>query len=247
MKDHAQENVLENSGSNLSTLAVLPPSLTAMVVCLFAANWQAPMAAFFAFSFLSLLWGKNWRRFCLTFAYPIVFIVFGALIVVVEVSFSPFAIGLAPNAKELYVLTAARPLGCMACLLSIILLVPSWRLFSDLSRYGMPELISELSVFSINLIEAAGRSFWRVGIAQSSRLGGHSFRSSVQCLSFLFFNFFIRAFRQAETMERALYSRGYQGKLKLMPVQSKSDLFPMLSLYGATIFVAVIQLVGGGG
>lgn len=242
MKDHAQENVLENVGTSLSTLAVLPPSLTAMVACLFATDWHAPMAAFFAFSLLSLVWGRNWRRFILTFAYPLLFIIFGALVVIVDVNLQPFSLQLVPEARYLYIMTAARPMGCMACLLTIILLVPSWRLFSDLSRYGMPELIGELSIFSINMIETAGRSFWRVGIAQSSRLGGYNFRSSVKCLSYLFFNFFLRAFRQAETMERALYARGYHGKLKLMPIESKSALFPTITLYGAALLVVLTQL-----
>ncbi len=243
MKDHPQEKVLENSRAGLSTISVLPPSLTAMVACLFATDWYAPMAAFFAFTLLSLIWGRNWRHLCVTFAYPLLFIVLGALVVIIDFDFSPIGVKLIPNAREMYLLTAARPLGCMACLLSIILLVPSWRLFSDLSRYGMPELISELSVFSINLIESAGRSFWRVGVAQSSRLGGNSLASSVKCLSYLFFNFFLRAFRQAETMERALYSRGYQGKLKLLPQKSKVNWGAALSLYLAAGGVVMIQLL----
>ena len=242
MKDHSQEQVLEHSGIALGTLAVLPPSLTAMVVCLFAANWQTPMAAFFAFSLLALAWGNNWRRFLLIITYPLLFILLGALVVVVDITFWPFSLSFAPNARELYLLTAARPLGCTACLLCTILLVPSWRLFSDLGRWGLPELIGELSIFSINLIEAAGRSFWRVGVAQSSRLGGHSLRSSLQCLSYLFFNFFLRAFRQAENMGRALDARGYQGKLKLMPVQERSSRGPALTLYGAALLILLLEL-----
>jgi cobalt/nickel transport system permease protein len=240
MGESAQNNVSRLNGGQLNTLSVLPPALLAMGVCLFATDWRAPLAAFVLFNLLSLLLGKNWRRFLLVFAYPFAFTLLGALVVIVDVRLSPFSVFLVPHARKVYILTAARPLGSMACLLSIVLLVPPWRLFSDLSRYGMPGLISELSIFSVNLIGTSGRAFWRGGVAQSARLGGHSFRSALQCLSYLLFNFFIRAFKQAEIMEMALYSRCYNGNLKLMPMRTDGPGWPAMALYlavGVVIFV----------
>lgn len=110
-----------------------------------------------------------------------------------------------------------RALAAVSCMYFISLNTTMHDLLMFFRRWKCPIILVSLMEliyrYVFVLLDEAGR----IKTAQSSRLGYHTFRSSIQSAGTLFASLFLRAYLRCDRVYSALESRGYQGNINMLP------------------------------
>lgn len=157
---------------------------------------------------------------------PAAFIGMSLLAIVVHVSTEPAGAFLAVGPWYLSVLQegpkqaaelAARAVGSVSVLYFLALSTPLTDFFYVLERMKCPALVMELMLLIYRFIFL----LWSIAAglfeAAESRMGNRTFSGAVRTAGQLFATLFVCAIRRAQALYDAMESRGYDGRIRVLP------------------------------
>lgn len=215
-------------------------AMLTMLVCVLFGELVTSLAVLAVMTVSIIMLAKvNWRFFLKLFSLPCGFLLVGIVAILVSFSLQPVNFLYALKIGKLYIGIQAeglelagklffKALGAVSCLYFLALTTPMTEIIMVLRKFKIPVLFLELMEliyrFIFVLLETAGK----IHLAQNSRWGYSSFRSSYRSLGILICNLFARAFWRSKISFIALNSRGYTGHIKVLQPQytvSRKNIF----------------------
>lgn len=121
------------------------------------------------------------------------------------------------------VYTFMRVLGCLPCLGFLALTTPIAKIINCLRKIKIPKILIEIALLMYNTIFIFLNEIDTMQKAQESRLGYHSYWSSIKSLAALISIIFLRSLDKSETLQYSLDSRGYSGELPVYEPRKRDD------------------------
>ena len=121
------------------------------------------------------------------------------------------------------VYTFMRVLGCLHCLVFLALTTPIAKIINCLRKIKIPKILIEIALLMYNTIFIFLNEIDTMQKAQESRLGYHSYWSSIKSLAALISIIFLRSLDKSETLQYSLDSRGYSGELPVYEPRKRDD------------------------
>ncbi len=112
---------------------------------------------------------------------------------------------------------AVSALGAVSCMYFLALSTPLTDIFFVLEKIKCPFLIIELMLLIYRFVFLLWSIAGELNQAADSRLGNITFFKSVRTTGQMFATLFIRALRRSSALYDAMESRGYNGKIHVLP------------------------------
>lgn len=112
---------------------------------------------------------------------------------------------------------AASAFGAVSCLYFLALSTPLTDIFYVLEKIKCPFLIIELMLLIYRFIFLLWAVAGELTKAADSRLGNINFKTSVRTSGQMFATLFIRALKRSSAIYDAMESRGYHGRINVLP------------------------------
>ena len=119
------------------------------------------------------------------------------------------------DAYNLAVLTFFRVFACFSCLGFMSLTTPINDFLHALAKVHVPKIFIELSMLMYNIIFIFLEEVETMRNAQKSRLGFNGYMNSFKSLGSIIANLFFKSLEKAESLQRTLESRGYNGEIPI--------------------------------
>lgn len=139
---------------------------------------------------------------------------------------------------------AARALACLSCLYFFSFNTPMAHFFSMLERSPLPKVITSLMELIYRYIFILLDEALRINVAQHSRLGYGSFKSSLYCVSLLAGSLFIRSYDRALRAYAALESRCFEGSVGFHGTELSGGGYFYLVGAAFAVFLIIIGIFG---
>ena len=153
---------------------------------------------------------------------PMVFLVLTCLFLVFffgkgEVLYETGIFGIVVTSDSLHygVYTFFRVMGCLPILGFLALTTPIAKVLHCLDTLKVPKVVIEIALLMYNTIFIFLNEIDTMQKAQETRLGYHSYWSSLKSLGALISTIFLRSLDKSETLQHSLDSRGYSGELPI--------------------------------
>ena len=118
---------------------------------------------------------------------------------------------------------AASAFGAVSCLYFLALSTPLTDIFYVLEKLKCPFLIIELMLLIYRFVFILWSVAGELGKAADSRLGNLDFKTAVRTSGQMFATLFIRALKRSSAIYDAMESRGYNGRINVLPGFRKKD------------------------
>ena len=157
-----------------------------------------------------------------------------------RIAVGPLWVASSPAQIEQAILIFCRTMGAMSALNSLTLTTPLIDLITLWQRWRVPELIIDLMTIMYRFIFVLLDTLNQMTTAQACRLGrAGTYARRMNNTALLGSRLFINAFQRSQQLETALRSRGYDGTLRVLPLQYKTGLPVMI---WAAVLVACIAI-----
>ncbi len=123
-----------------------------------------------------------------------------------------------PESLTLAIHVLTRSLGCVAALNFLILTTPLVDLIELLRRMRMPDGLIDVMALTYRAIFILLDSLERMMTAQDARLGYSTARTTMRSAALLGSQLFLDAYRRSQRIQTALESRGFDGSLRVLPL-----------------------------
>jgi len=176
------------------------------------------------------------RAYAKVAAGPMAFLAVGVLPLLVSIEFGGawlVSFQLAPNGVELALRITGRSLAAVSCLLFLSLSTPVPQILGVLRAARIPAVVTEVALLIYRDIWVFIDTVGGIRVAQASRLGYRTLRSSYRSLAMLGASFFGQALQRARAMDHGLQARNWQGELRVL------DDGAAVSLAGLAVVVSV--------
>lgn len=150
---------------------------------------------------------------------PLAFLAVGVPPLLIAVEFGGVwlvSFHLAPDGVELALRVTARSLAAVSCLLFLSLSTPVPQILRVLRAAGVPTVVTEVALLIYRDIWVFIDTVGAIHMAQASRLGYRTLRSSYRSLAMLVASFFGQALQRARAMDHGLQARNWQGELRVL-------------------------------
>ena len=192
-----------------------------LIVTLALDNLYFDVFIFIVMSFIILAIARISLRSYLKFlSIPMVFLVLTCLFLVFffgkgEVLYETGIFGIVVTEDSLHygVYTFFRVMGCLPILGFLALTTPIAKVLHCLDTLKVPKVVIEIALLMYNTIFIFLNEIDTMQKAQETRLGYHSYWSSLKSLGALISTIFLRSLDKSETLQHSLDSRGYSGEL----------------------------------
>ncbi|MGN0177577.1 MAG: cobalt ECF transporter T component CbiQ [Methanobrevibacter sp.] len=134
-----------------------------------------------------------------------------------------FGIVVTTDSLHYGVYTFMRVLGCLPCLGFLALTTPIANILNCLRTLKVPKILIEIALLMYNTIFIFLNEIDTMQKAQETRLGYHSYFSSIKSLGALVSTIFLRSLDKSETLQHSLDSRGYYGELPVYKPRKRDD------------------------
>lgn len=203
-------------------------SISTMLTCLLVNDIVVSIIVLLIMAFLIVAKGKvQLKIFVRLLLIPSIFILASILAIIFSTSNAPQGfllslkivgthIGITRTGIILGIKLFLRTLGAVSCLYFLSLTTPMIDVISTMRRLKIPALLLELMSMIYRLVFIFIETADAIFIAQSSRLGYSSMRTSFMSFSALVSALFLRSYHRAEELYIALEARGYDGELKVL-------------------------------
>lgn len=235
-------------------------ALAGIVICLWANSFA--MSVIIAAVMLTLIMcagGTKWKDVRQLLTIPAAFVVIGSAAIALSIGNSAenmsasfhiggLYIGLGIGGAETAFRVMLKCFGSVSCMYFLSLTTPMADLFGLLRNSIIPNFIVEIMELIYRYIFVLYDAANRMYIAQDSRLGYSTLKTSYHSTGFLAANLFVRAYRQAEKTYTAMEARGYDGEIELSKgeyTRKASQYISMLSLVVILVVLAVICKIYG--
>lgn len=131
---------------------------------------------------------------------------------------------------NLGLLVVSRVLSGTSCLFFLAFTTPMAELFSVLQLLRIPDIVIELMMMIYRYIFVVLEEAGSMQHAQKMRLGYSGFKRSLDSVSLLASNLFIRAWDRGEKLYVAMNSRCYNGRITLLEEDKTLPRLPLLGL-----------------
>lgn len=219
-------------------------TLLTLFVCLWTDNLLLSCIVIFVNVFLSCFkGGLPLSSILKTFKAPLTFLLLGVITIAFEFGNSPdylwkiniaaFYMGIHKASLLKAIHLFFKALGAVSCLFFLSLNTPLKDILSALESLKLPRLFLDLSEliyrFIFTLLETADEIY----LAQASRQGYGTFTQSYKSLGLLIASVFTKAYKKSDDVYEALLSRGYEGELKVLHEDYKSNnwIYPLAIFY----------------
>ena len=192
-----------------------------LIVTLALDNLYFDVFIFIVMSFIILAIARiNLRSYLKFLSIPMVFLVLTCLFLVFffgkgEVLYETGIFGIVVTEDSLHygVYTFFRVMGCLPILGFLALTTPIAKVLHCLDTLKVPKVVIEIALLMYNTIFIFLNEIDTMQKAQETRLGYHSYWSSLKSLGALISTIFLRSLDKSETLQHSLDSRGYSGEL----------------------------------
>lgn len=158
---------------------------------------------------------------------PLAFILLSLAAIVINVAPEPLAgacVRLGPvyagiSAEGLYrgARLACSAFGAVSAMYFLALSTPLTDIFYVLEKIRCPFLLIELMLLIYRFVFLLWAFAWELNQAADSRLGKRDFKTAVRTMGQLLTTLFIRALRRSSALYDAMESRGYNGRIQVLP------------------------------
>lgn len=135
----------------------------------------------------------------------------------ISVSFGSIALSITAEGLYRGVKLAASAFGAVSCLYFLALSTPLTDIFYVLEKGKCPFLIIELMLLIYRFVFILWSVAGELGKAADSRLGNQDFKTAVRTSGQMFATLFIRALKRSSAIYDAMESRGYNGRINVLP------------------------------
>lgn len=177
---------------------------------------------------------------------PLAFLAIGVLPLLVSMEFGGswlVSFHLAPDGPELALRVTARSLAAVSCLLFLSLSTPVPQILGVLRAARVPAVVTEVALLIYRDIWVFIDTVGGIRVAQASRLGYRTLRSSYRSLAMLGASFFGQAFQKARAMDHGLQARNWQGDLRVLDdgaAASLAGLAVVLAVQACTVAAVLV-------
>ncbi len=245
LEEYAYSNALKNSNTRLKVLFVL----SNLILGVFSPSPVTPFIIFSTMIFLTIFVAKiPVMDYFIWFSIPLFFTIplFLAMIFFlggtepwIQFNVFDYKLTIYMDSFNLGLLVVSRVLSGTSCLFFLAFTTPMTKLSSAMKLLKVPDIIIELSMLIYRYIFVVLGEATRMELSQRTRLGYTSFKKSLNSLSLLATNVFIRAMDRGEKLHVAMESRCYDGKIKLL----EEDPIPKLTLIALITFEGLIFMI----
>lgn len=196
-----------------------------LILCIGFDDFLVSIVTIIVMTFMTVKYAKvTFVTFYKFMAIPLFFLILGVIAVMVGrfhedarllvgVSIGSYKYGVSLETFYEGARLAARAFACLSCLYFFSFNTPMVHFFSMLERSPLPKVVTSLMELIYRYIFILLYEATRINIAQRSRLGYGSFKSSLYCVSLLAGSLFIRSYDRAGRAYSALESRCFDGKI----------------------------------
>lgn len=192
--------------SLISTSPVVPLLITFFMSALIIFQAKIPWKFYLKFLAIPFIFGF------ITFIFMSLFFGIGAHILDLGV----FNLAVTEDGFNLGLLLFSRVMGGFTCMAFLALTIPMTELFSELERFRIPQIVTELAMLMYRYIFLFLDEGINMYHAQETRLGYSSYRKSFKSMGMLGSNLFIRTWIKGEQAHLAMESRCYDGSLRTL-------------------------------
>lgn len=147
----------------------------------------------------------------------------------------------AKQAAELFV----KALAAVSCMYFLPLTTTMTDLLQGFKRFRVPALLLTLMELIYRYIFVLFEEAQKIKTAQRSRLGYHSFKTSLQSAGQLIAALFLRSYTRCDRVYNALLSRGYEGTLNTLGGTYQKSRTLNLLLLAVCLCMALLMWLGG--
>lgn len=245
LEEYSHNNKLKNSSTKLKVLFVL----SNLGLSVFSLSPITPFIIFITMVFLTIFLAKipfrdyfRWFSIPLVFTFPLFLVMiffFGGAAEWALFNLFGYKLIAYKDGFNLGLLVISRVLSGTSCLLFLAFTTPMTKLSSALKLLKVPDIIIELTMMIYRYIFVVLDEATRMERSQRTRLGYSSFKKSLNSLSLLATNIFIRAMNRGEKVYVSMESRCYSGKIVLEEEKS----IPKLPLIMVIAFEGLLFIV----
>ena len=245
MEEYAYSNALKNTSVRLKVLFVL----SNVIFGVFSNSPIVPFIIFCTMVFLTIVMAKipardyfTWFSIPLFYAIPLflaMIFFFGGFEPWIQFNLLGFKLMMYKDSFNNALLMVSRVLSGTSCLLFLAFTTPMAKISSALKLLKVPDIIIELSMLIYRYIFVVLDELTRMELSQRTRLGYTTFKKSLNSLSLLSTNVFIRAMNRGEKLHIAMESRCYNGKIELLDEDSihKLTMLALITFEGLIFMV----------
>ncbi|NLF39865.1 cobalt ECF transporter T component CbiQ [bacterium] len=193
---------------------LLPPLYAAppvFVVMVFAAVVVAGIPA------------RTYIRILLT---PLGFIIAGSITMAFSITGTPgggLSIRVDPAGVGMALRVSLRALAAVSCLFFLSMTTPVVDIVHVLNACRLPRVFIELLLLSYRFLFVFSETMYRMQTAQAARLGYTGVRESFRSAGMLAAVLFVRVLDRVQRLETGLAARNYDGTLRMLPFNARSD------------------------
>ncbi|HOV80880.1 MAG TPA: cobalt ECF transporter T component CbiQ [Bacillota bacterium] len=228
-----------------------------MAICLAFPSRTASLAVIVLMAGAAILGaGIPWRVYIKLMSVPLSFLLAGAAAIAVSVSrgggpvygitIGVFTLGVSPRDFSTAADVLFKSLGSVSCLYFLSLTTPVTEIISVLKKMRIPALFIELMSLVYRFIFVMMETASRIYVAQSSRWGYASFKTSYRSLSRLLSAVFLRSYYRSQMTYTALVSRCYTGELNVIEPRYAASVKNIMLIVLIEILLLALTLYGGG-
>lgn len=192
--------------SLISTSPVVPLLITVSMSVLIIFQAKIPWKFYLKFLTIPFTFGF------ISFIFMSLFFGVGAHILDLGV----FNLAVTEDGFNLGLLLFSRVMGGFTCMAFLALTIPMTELFSELERFRIPQIVTELAMLMYRYIFLFLDEGINMYHAQETRLGYSSYQKSFKSMGMLGSNLFIRTWIKGEQAHIAMESRCYDGSMRTL-------------------------------
>jgi len=225
MFESTLDNYAHSNGlRDMNTLFKVVFAISTMLVSLISTSPVVPLLITFFMSVLIIFQAKiPWKFYLKFLAIPFIFgfitFIFMSLFFGIGahiLDLGVFNLAVTEDGFNLGLLLFSRVMGGFTCMAFLALTIPMTELFSELERFRIPQIVTELAMLMYRYIFLFLDEGINMYHAQETRLGYSSYRKSFKSMGMLGSNLFIRTWIKGEQAHLAMESRCYDGSLRTL-------------------------------
>ncbi len=177
--------------------------------------------------------GVPLKRYLRFLEAPVMFLLMGALGIMVQISFSPLSISMTSDSLIQARQVSWRAFSALSCLYSLSLSTPMNQLLETLRRLKIPEMMIEVMLSLYRYVFVLFTLYYPMKRALELRRG-----NGIRGLGLLWSSLFRRSYLRAEMSYLSMNARGYSGAIRFLssPTEKRKG---MLALLAGSVFVIV--------
>lgn len=232
-------------------------SLLTMAVCLAFPYPVVSLAVILVMAAaVTLAAGIPWRVYIKLMSLPLFFLILGVAAIAISVSrhsaslygiaIGSVTVGVTFRDLDTALIVFGKSLGAVSCLYFLSLTTPVVETISVLKKARFPAVFIELMNLVYRFIFVVMETASRIYVAQSSRWGYASFKTSFYSLGQLVSTVFIKSYHRSRELHTALVSRCYNGELNVIEPGYRISVKNVVVIASIEMILLIIALYTAG-